>query len=112
MEEVRILRERIQEVELSKRRDIEYEEESEEEHPGELTVDIPPLEASKDILIKDITGTNFKPKMEVPLYEGSLKPEDLIDWINVMDKYFEYEKVENDKKVKFVVTRLKSHASL
>lgn len=29
-----------------------------------------------------------------------------------MDKYFEYEEIEEDKKVKFVVTRLKCHASL
>jgi len=29
-----------------------------------------------------------------------------------MDKYFEYEEVEDNKKVKFIVTRFKGHVSL
>jgi len=29
-----------------------------------------------------------------------------------MDKYFEYEEIKKDKRVKFVVTRLKGHAAL
>ena len=36
----------------------------------------------------------------------------LIEWINDLDKYFEYDEVEENKKVKFVVTRLKGQASL
>lgn len=46
------------------------------------------------------------------MYEGSLDVEELIDWISAMNKYFEYENVANGKKVNFVVTRLKVHASL
>ena len=29
-----------------------------------------------------------------------------------MDKYFEYDEIEEDKRVRLVVTRLKGHASL
>jgi hypothetical protein len=29
-----------------------------------------------------------------------------------MDKYFDYEEIDDEKKVKHVVTRLKGHASL
>jgi hypothetical protein len=36
----------------------------------------------------------------------------LPDWINSLDKYFDYEDIDNEKKVKHVVTRLKGHASL
>ena len=32
--------------------------------------------------------------------------ENLIDWISELDKYFEYEEIEEEKKVKFDVTRL------
>ena len=48
--------------------------------------------------------------MEILVYEGSLNAEDLMDWISSLDKYFDYEEVDDRKKVKFVVTKLKSHA--
>jgi hypothetical protein len=52
-----------------------------------------------------------KPKIEVPMYEGSLNVDEFIDWINAMDKCFDYEYVEEHKKVKHAVTRLKGHAT-
>jgi hypothetical protein len=45
-----------------------------------------------------------KPQLEFPMYEGSLKVEELIDWIVSMDKYFEYGEVGDNKNVKFDVT--------
>eukprot|EP00253_Pinus_taeda_P034844 PITA_34844 len=48
----------------------------------------------------------------VPIYQGGLNPEELIDWINSMEKFFDYEETEDEKKVKFVVTKLKGHAAL
>jgi hypothetical protein len=51
-------------------------------------------------------------KMEIPMYEGNLDVEELLDWIRALDKYFDYEDVEEDRKVKHVVTRLKGHATL
>jgi DNA-binding transcriptional regulator WhiA len=44
--------------------------------------------------------------MEFPMYEVNLDVEELLDWIRALDKYFDYEDVEEDKKVKHVVTRL------
>jgi hypothetical protein len=46
------------------------------------------------------------------MYEGNLDVEELLDWIRDLDKYFNYEDVEEDKKVKHAITRLKSHATL
>jgi DNA-binding transcriptional regulator WhiA len=46
-------------------------------------------------------------KMDIPVYEGNLDVEELLDWIRALDTYFDYEDVEEDKKVKHVVTRLK-----
>jgi hypothetical protein len=50
-------------------------------------------------------------KMDILVYEGNLDVEELLDWIRVLDMYFDYEDVEEDKKVKHVVTRLKGHAT-
>ena len=45
-------------------------------------------------------------------YDGSLIAEHLIDWISELDKYFEYNEIEEDKRVILAVTRLKGNASL
>jgi len=50
--------------------------------------------------------------MDISMYEGNLDIKELLDWFRTLDKYFNYEDVEEDKKVKDVVTRLKGHASL
>jgi hypothetical protein len=36
----------------------------------------------------------------------------MIDWVSSLDKYFDYEKIDDEKKVKHDVTRLKGHATL
>ncbi|MCQ8811516.1 hypothetical protein NQU36_26265, partial [Escherichia coli] len=41
-----------------------------------------------------------------------MNPEELIEWINNMEKFFDYEETEDEKKVKFAVTKLKGHATL
>jgi hypothetical protein len=51
-------------------------------------------------------------KIEVPMYEGNLDVEELLDWISALDKYFDYEEIDDEKKVKHVVTILKGHATL
>ena len=53
-----------------------------------------------------------RPKIEIPMYEGSLNAEELMDWIRSIDQYFDYEEVEENKRVKFAVTRLKGHAAI
>jgi hypothetical protein len=50
--------------------------------------------------------------MDIPIYEGNLDVEELLDYIRALDKHFDYEDVEEDKKVKHVVTRLKGHATV
>ena len=46
------------------------------------------------------------------MYEGNLDVEELLDWFRALDKYFDYEDIKEDKKVKHVVTRLKGHTTL
>ena len=57
-------------------------------------------------------GSSLRPNPELSIYDGSLKVENLIDWISEMGKYFEYEEIDENKRVKFAVTRLKGHAAL
>ena len=51
-------------------------------------------------------------KIKVPMYEGNLYVEELLDWIRSMLKNFDYEDFDEERKVKQVVTRLKGHAAL
>ena len=51
-------------------------------------------------------------KPELPTYDGSLIYKHLSDWISELYKYFEYDEIEEDKRVRLVVTRLKWNASL
>jgi hypothetical protein len=50
--------------------------------------------------------------IDIPMYEGNLDVEELLDWIREMDKYSNYEDVDEEKKVKHIVTKLKGHATL
>jgi len=59
-----------------------------------------------------VTKTRSRPKMEVPMYEGKLSVDEFIYWINAMDNYFDYAKVDGENKVNHVVKRLKGHATL
>ena len=33
-----------------------------------------------------------------------------MDWINALNKYFDFEEIEDKKKVRYATTRLKGHA--
>jgi hypothetical protein len=57
-----------------------------------------------------VTKVGSGPKIEVPMYEGNLNVEELLDWINEMDNYLDYEDIDDENKVKHVVTRMKGHA--
>ena len=59
--------------------DSDEEEETsneEEEDPEEVKFLKMPMKASS------------RPKVEVPMYEGSLNVEELMDWINSLNRYF------------------------
>lgn len=46
------------------------------------------------------------------MYDGNLNAKEMINWINTLDKYFNYEEVDEAKKVKFVVTKMRGHTSI
>jgi hypothetical protein len=69
-------------------------------------------DVAEERLLKAVVKLGARAKIDVPMYEGNLDTEELLDWIREMDKYFDYEDVEEEKKVRHVVTRLKGHATL
>jgi hypothetical protein len=108
------LRARLKDMETTQRCTIsvgdlsDSESEIEVEHEEEFIVE----DATNERLIRAIARMGVREKMEIPVYEGNLDAEDLLDWIRALDTYFDYEDIEEDKKVKHAVTRLKGHAAL
>jgi hypothetical protein len=62
--------------------------------------------------LREVVRLGSKAKIEVQMYEGNLDVEYLLDWIRSMKKHFDYEDVDEEKRVKHVVTRIKGHAIL
>jgi hypothetical protein len=87
----------------------EYKNEDEARHEGE---EVAAEDAENECLIRVVARMGAREKMDIPVYEGNLDAEELLDWIRALDTYFDYEYVEEDKKVKHVVTKLKGHATL
>jgi hypothetical protein len=67
---------------------------------------------AEERLLRAFVRLGARAKIEVPMYEGNLDAEELLDWIRSMDKYFDYEDVDGEKRVRHAVTRIKGHASL
>jgi hypothetical protein len=75
-----------------------------EEIAGEQTIE--------EHLLRDFFKLGTKAKIEFPMYEGNLNVDELIEWVRDLEKYFDYEEIDDEKKVKHAMTRLKGHASL
>jgi hypothetical protein len=85
---------------------------SESKAESERGEEVAAEDASNERLIRAIARMGAREKMDIPVYEGNLDAEELLDWIRTLDTYFDYEDVEEDKKVKHTVTCLKGHVAL
>jgi hypothetical protein len=109
------IRARLVDMEIKQRcttdaRDVsESESENEAGHDGE---EVAAEDAANERLIRAIARMGAKAKMDIPVYEGNMDVEELLDSIRSLDTYFDYEDVEEDKKGKHFVTRLNGHAAL
>jgi hypothetical protein len=112
--QIQDLRARLEDMETAQRctpgagdlSDSDHEVEAEPQ--GEVAAE----DAANERLIKTIARMSSKTKMDIPVYEGSLGAEELLDWIQALDTYFDYEDIEEDKKVRHAITKLKGHAAL
>ena len=46
------------------------------------------------------------------MFSGNLNPDELIDWINELEEYFEYEDIKDPDRVKYAKTKMKGHAKI
>jgi hypothetical protein len=109
------IRARLVDMEIRQRRTADIGDISEsknEDDAGHEEEEITAEDAANERLLKAVARMGAKAKMDIPVYEGNLDVEELLDWIRALDTYFDYEDVEEDKKVKHAVTRLKGHATL
>jgi hypothetical protein len=81
---------------------VESEELEVEEVAGE--------NVSEEHLLRAVVRLEARENIEVPMYKGYFYVE--LDWVRSMEKYFDYEDVYEEKRVRHVVTRLKGHATL
>jgi uncharacterized NAD(P)/FAD-binding protein YdhS len=51
-------------------------------------------------------------RVEIPDFEGKLQPGEFVDWLQTVERVFEYKEVPEEKKVKIIVVKLKKHASI
>jgi hypothetical protein len=105
---VRELQEKMEYLETSMKREPntrDFSESQEETNFEEEEEE----KTTEEKLIKVVTKVGVRPKVEVPIYEGNLNVEEFIDWINSLDNFFDYEDVDEEKKLKYAVTWLKGH---
>ncbi|GLJ41300.1 hypothetical protein SUGI_0854920 [Cryptomeria japonica] len=72
----------------------------------------PPIDPKELIMVrmlKVVKGDSVSMvKVEVPMYGGKRDSEELLTWIDVLDNFFEYEEVEDTKKVRYAKIKLKA----
>jgi hypothetical protein len=54
---------------------------------------------------------SFRMKMDLPSFNGQLQIEGFLDWLAVVERFFDYMEIPEDKKVKLVTYRLMGGAS-
>ena len=74
----------------------ESEDDNEEDEIGpEGEFDREVLNHAEERLFRAITKFGKRPTIEVGVFLGNLKPDELIDWINELEEYFEYEDIKD-----------------
>ena len=99
MEQMRVMQARLEAMELAKHREPDLGDVSgPEEEVNEQEEEAAP-ESAEMKMLRSVLGSSSRPKPSLSTYEGNLSAEGLIDWIGELDRYFDYEDVEEDKKV-------------
>ena len=70
------------------------------------------LNPEEERLFRAISKIGIRPKFEVPTFSRNLNLEELINWINKLEDYFEYEDIEDPNRVNFLRTKLKHHVKI
>ena len=90
----------------------ESEDEREEGQGNQEEQEEEVLNPDEEKLFKALTKIGKRPKFEVPTFLGKINLEELINWINELEEYFEYEEIEDPDRVKFAKAKLKGHVKV
>jgi hypothetical protein len=113
--EMRELRARLDAIETTQKQIVDTGDASEFENKNEARLEEEEVvveDAAEERLFRAISRIGVRAKMDILMYEGNLDIEEILDWFRALDKYFDYEDIEEDKKLKHVVTILKGHVAL
>jgi hypothetical protein len=110
--EMRELKARLDFMEIVQRRAPDIGDFSDAENEEVEVEEVVAEDVTEERLLRAFVKFGAREKINIPMYEGNLDVEEYLDWIRAMDKYFDYEDVDEEKKVKHDVTRLKGHAAL
>ena len=99
-------------MELGRKWESDPGDDSESEVEGGDQEEEATLETVEMKLLRLVLGSISRPKPSLSTYDGNFSVEGLVDWIGELDWYFDYEEIEEDKKVKLAMTRLKFHVAL
>jgi hypothetical protein len=120
--QVQQLQERLQRVEASDH-DASHHE-SDNEVSSEDGEDLNPFHQARSHASSDNTPPHprnlrlhdvqhhYDVKVDIPEFEGRMQPDEFIDWLNTIERIFEYKDVPEHHKVKLVAIKLRKHASL
>jgi len=51
-------------------------------------------------------------RVDIPEFERQLNPDHFLDWLQIVERVFEYKDIPDDKKVKLVALKLRKYASI
>jgi len=51
-------------------------------------------------------------RVDIPEFEGQLDPDHFLDWLQIVERVFEYKDIPDDKKVKLVALKLRKYAAI
>ncbi|VFQ80062.1 unnamed protein product [Cuscuta campestris] len=104
---------RKQIVELTQRMAVRDLENHEELDQGSRSLFENPYHCNprgRDFCVRDDYRGGLGFKVEIPSFSGTLHTDDFIDWLNEVDRIFEYKEVPDHDKVKLVAIKLQGRA--
>ncbi|XP_059064670.1 uncharacterized protein LOC131856766 [Cryptomeria japonica] len=85
----------------------EGEEHCERQEHREVEDEMDPEERKLVRILKVEQKNGGKGHVEVPIYQGKMDSEEVLGWLDALENYFEYEEMEDEKRVKFAKTKLR-----
>ena len=96
--------------EVGEQSGTKYKAEEEASNASSYSDDEIPFERRRRVVRPTFNSNDFK--VEIPEFEGKLDPDEFLEWLQTVERIFEYKEIPDDRKVKLVALRLRKYASL